>query len=71
MLSRDDTLRRLQERVDDYRSFGIAHISVLDPVKRGAYVCTSGDFREPENKQLTVTRSAIRIPLAELFAELD
>lgn len=71
VLSKDDSLRSMQERVDDYRTFGVANIWVLDPVKRRAYVCSEGDFREPEGAALQVADSNIRISLSELFADLD
>jgi Uma2 family endonuclease len=71
VLSKDDTLRGMQERVDDYRAFGVPNIWILDPVKRRAYVCMLGDFREPGNQVLEVANSPIRIPLAELFSDLD
>jgi Uma2 family endonuclease len=71
VLSKDDTLRGMQDRVDDYRAFGVPNIWILDPVKRRAYVCMHGDFREPENETLDVPLSAIRIPLRELFSDLD
>ena len=71
VLSKDDTLRSMQERVDDYRAFGVANIWLLDPVKRRAYVCKHGDFREPEGEILEVADTAIRITLSELFADLD
>jgi len=30
-----------------------------------------GDFREPADEVLEVARSSIRVPLRELFADLD
>ena len=71
VLSKDDTLRSMQDRVDDYRAFGVSHIWVLDPVKRRAYVCTHGDFREPEGQKLEIALSPSSISLPDLFAELD
>lgn len=71
VLSKDDTLRSMQERIDDYQAFGVPNIWILDPVKRRAYVCTGGDFREPAEGTLTVASSPIRISLHELFTELD
>lgn len=70
VLSKDDTLRGLQERIDDYRAFGVPNIWVLDPVKRRAYFCQQGDFRESDSI-LEVPLSPIRIPLPDLFAYLD
>jgi Uma2 family endonuclease len=71
VLSKDDTLRGMQDRVDDYLAFGVPNIWILDPVGRRAYVCTHGDFREPEGGILDVASSPIRITLDELFRELD
>lgn len=71
ILSKDDTLRSMQDRIDDYRAFGVPNIWVLDPVKRRAYICTHGDFREPEGEALEVPFSPIRISLKELFSDLD
>jgi Uma2 family endonuclease len=71
VLSKDDTLRSMQERIDDYRAFGIPNTWVLDPVKRRAYICTQGDFREPETGTLVVPGSPISIPTRDLFSDLD
>ena len=71
VLSKDDTLRSMQERVDDYRAFGVPNIWVLDPVKLRAYVCQHGDFREPDGAILEVADTPIWILLRELFADLD
>ena len=71
VLSKDDTLRSMQDRVDDYTAFGVANIWIIDPVKRRAYVCTNHDFCEPTGGVLEVANSPILIPLDELFADLD
>ncbi len=71
VLSKDDTLRSMQERVDDYQSFGVPNIWILDPLKRRAYVCAGRGFEEPAEGILEVACSPIRISLDELFAELD
>jgi len=71
VLSKDDTLRSMQERVDDYLNFGVPNVWVLDPILRHAYVCSCGGFREPEGRVLRTSDSGILIPLAELFADLD
>ena len=71
VLSKDDTLRGMQDRVDEYRAFGVPNIWVLDPVKRRAYVCMLGDFREPEGGILEIDLSPIRVVLADLFSDLD
>jgi Uma2 family endonuclease len=71
VLSKDDTLRSMQDRIDDYRAFGVPNIWVLDPTKRRAYICTHGNFREPADGMLAIEHSPICIPLNDLFADLD
>jgi Uma2 family endonuclease len=71
ILAKDDTLRRLQDRIDDYLAFGVPNIWVLDPASRRAYVCDRYGLREPADGVLEVPNSPIRIVLAELFADLD
>lgn len=71
ILSPEDTMRRVRERVDDYLRFGTEHIWVVDPDSRRAYVCTHTGFHEPEDGVLAVPDTPIRVVLSELFAELD
>jgi Uma2 family endonuclease len=71
ILSKDDRLRDMQERVDEYLNFGVPDVWILDPVSRKAYVCTQSGFQEPDGCILQSARSPIRVPLAEVFAELD
>ena len=71
ILSKDDTLRGMRERVDDYLVFGIQHIWLLDPGQRRAYVCSSHGFEEPGAPELTIPDTPIRVALAPLWSELD
>ncbi|MGA2741020.1 MAG: Uma2 family endonuclease [Bryobacteraceae bacterium] len=71
ILSKDDSLRNLQERVGEYLKFGVPNVWILDPVLRKAYVCSQTGFQEPDGGMLRVEGSAIHVPLAEVFAELD
>jgi Uma2 family endonuclease len=71
ILFKNDTLRSLEDRVDDYIAFGVGNIWVLDPEKRRAYICTKGSFLEPEGRILAVSGTPVRMPLADLFADLD
>lgn len=71
ILSKDDTLRRLQQRVTDYFNFGVPNVWIIDPETQRAYVCSTYGFIEPENGVLEVAGTNIRLPLAEPFADLD
>src|SRR5438445_6870976 len=44
ILSPEDTLRRMQERINDYRAFGVANILVLDPATLRSYACRASGF---------------------------
>jgi Uma2 family endonuclease len=71
ILSKDDTLRSLEERVTDYLDFGVAHIWIIDPGPQKAWAATRGKFEEPEAGVLRIPDSPLCLPLAELFAEAD
>jgi Uma2 family endonuclease len=69
ILSKDDTLRAYVERVTDYLDFGAANMWIIDPGTRRAWVADRSGFQE--RAVLEVANSPIRLPLAELFAELE
>ncbi len=71
VLSPGDSLRDLQERVDDYAAMGVPHIWTVDPAGRRAYIASAAGFIQPQGRELTIPATPIRISLDELFAELD
>jgi Uma2 family endonuclease len=71
VLSPEDTIGRVRQRVDDYLKFGTEHIWVIDPDMRKAYICTKTGFHEPESGILSVPDTPLQVVLSELFAELD
>ena len=71
VLSKDDTLRSMRERVDDYLNFGVQHVWILDPASRRAYVCSRTGFQEPESGVLTVPGTPIRLVLNDLFKQIE
>jgi len=71
ILSPEDTMARVRQRVDDYLNFGTEHIWIVDPELRNAYVATSRGFEEPADGLLAIPGTGIRVVLSELFAELD
>jgi len=71
ILSKDDSLQSMEDRIDDYLNFGLPNVWIIDPAKRRAWVCTRGHFEEPKERILALPASEIRIPLDSLFAELD
>lgn len=71
ILSPEDTMARIRQRVDDYLRFGTQHVWVVDPELRKAYVCSATGFQEPPNAILEIPGTPIRVVLSDLFAELD
>ncbi|MDQ2834042.1 MAG: Uma2 family endonuclease [Acidobacteriota bacterium] len=71
VLSPEDRLHRMQERIDDYATMGVEHIWLIDPISRNAWIATAEGMHKPANAELTVPGTPIRVLLAEVFAELD
>jgi len=68
ILSKDDRMSEMQERIDDYLSFGVSYVWVVDPRMKRAYVYTSEATQEV--KDFLRTRNPdISVPLSELFSE--
>jgi Uma2 family endonuclease len=65
ILSPDDRLSRVNERVSDYLQFGVPYVWLLDPQTRKAWRCTPGAMIEvPE---LRTENPTMVVPLDELF----
>jgi Uma2 family endonuclease len=45
VLSPEDRVSRYQQRLDDYRAMGAAHVWVIDPMRRKAFVCSQGGWQ--------------------------
>jgi Uma2 family endonuclease len=71
ILSPEDSLRKMQEKAAQYRSFGIENIWIIDPEPRIAYSYTSAGLEEIRTGELLVPETPIRVVLGEMFAELD
>jgi Uma2 family endonuclease len=69
VLSPDDRAGELQEKIDDYLKMGVTAIWVVNPRLRKAFVIDRGAMLPVE--ELSVAGTVIRIPVSEVFAELD
>jgi Uma2 family endonuclease len=69
VLSPEDRHARVQEKIDDYRTFGVPHIWVVDPKTRAGWDCSTGNWLRQESFE--VAGSPVYLSLAELFRELD
>ena len=71
ILSKDDSLSELQEKVDEFLEMGVAHIWVVDPWLRIGYIASASGFVHPADGIFTIPGTPIRLVLSEIFAELD
>jgi Uma2 family endonuclease len=71
ILSRGDTMSEMQERVDDYVGMGVENIWILDPLRRRAWSADASGIHKLAGDAFTVPGTPVRIPLSDLYAELD
>jgi Uma2 family endonuclease len=71
ILSPEDRLTEMLIRVDDYLSFGVPNIRMVDPGARRGFVCTSAGTLEVKDLILRTTNPEIVLPLQEIFAALN
>lgn len=69
ILSPDDRLSRVRERVDDYLKMGVPHVWVVDPGAKVAYTITPAEgWREVKDGVLRTGQPTLDVPLTEIFA---
>lgn len=71
VLSPEDRIARMQERFADYFRMGVAHVWMVDPLSRQAWVALPDGSLQHVDEALTVPGTPIRVELAALWAELD
>ena len=67
ILSPDDSLNSMQERIDDYFALGVPCVWVLNPRTKRAWVYTAEGSREARDGVLRAADAAIALPVAEVF----
>ncbi len=69
ILSPEDRMTRIIQRIDDYLEMGVAYVWVLDPKLKLAYTATSAEgLRELKNTVLRTENPTLEVPLNEIFA---
>lgn len=71
VLSREDRLRSIEQKIEDYTAMGVPAIWLFDPLKRQAFVCTLNGLVAPGDGILKVPGTPIQIPLKEILADID
>lgn len=67
ILSPEDRMSRMQEKIDDYLGFGVRYVWLLNPQSRRAYVYTSQGMVEVKDGVLRTGAPEIAVPLSEVF----
>ena len=70
ILSRDDRMSDINERLEDYSAMGVKTVWVIDPRRRRAY---QGDARTltESSEILTVPGTSIEVSVGDVFRKLD
>jgi len=71
VLSPEDRIQRMQERIDDYARMGVEHIWLIDPLSRKAWTATPDGSLQHVSEAFAIAGTTISIELAQVFAELD
>jgi Uma2 family endonuclease len=72
VLSSEDRMSRMQERLDDYLRFGVPPVWLIDPSTRRAWVyLPDGSRREAPDGLLRTEKPGIVLPLPEIFRAID
>jgi Uma2 family endonuclease len=69
ILSPEDRMTRVKERIDDYLTMGVSYVWVLDPTDQQVYVATpAAGLHEFKGDVLLTENPVLELPLAEIFA---
>jgi len=71
ILSPEDRVARTQERIDDYLTFGVSYVWVIDPETRRVWVHTSDGSCEAKDGILRTQNPELIVNLPEIFAGID
>jgi Uma2 family endonuclease len=67
ILSKEDRMSEMLERVEDYLSFGVPYVWVIDPRRRWAQIHEGARVHDMKNGMLWTSNPEILVPLDQLF----
>lgn len=71
ILSPEDRVARMQQRIDDYIQFGVAYVWVINPADRRVWVYTTDGGREVKDGVLRTENPSLTVNLSEIFSGID
>lgn len=70
VLSKDDSITRMKDRINDYAAFGVPNIWFFDPELRGVWICRPDSMHWMTEGILHATGTEIAVPLQEIWDDL-
>ena len=67
ILSPEDRMSRVQERINDYLDMGVPYVWVLDLQAKRAYRATADGLHEVVDRVLRTANPVLEVPLDEIF----
>ena len=67
ILSPEDTISRVNQRVQDYLTFGVPVVWVVDPAERRIWVYRPDGMQEAEGESIKLDGTSLEIPFSEIF----
>jgi Uma2 family endonuclease len=67
ILSPDDSVSGMIERLEDYLAFGVPNVWLIDPRRERSYFATSTGLMDAHDNLLHTANPGITVPVAELF----
>ncbi len=67
VLSKDDTLKQVRQKVDDYLAFGVRYVWVLEPWTKRAYIYSRDGMQEVTDGYLRTADPELAVPLSEIW----
>lgn len=71
ILSKDDGMSAMQEKIGDYLQFGVSYVWIVDPHSRRAWTYTKDGSHEAKDGILRAENPEIELPLPEIFRALE
>ena len=67
IMSPDDTMASMQDRIDDYIAFGISNIWVIDPWKNRGWTITDNGWTTARDLIMRTHDGRVAMPLADVL----
>jgi Uma2 family endonuclease len=71
ILSAEDRMSRIRQKIDEYLQFGVTYVWILDPSTRKADVYTHDGIYEAKDLMLHTDEPRIEVPVGEMFRAID